>query len=63
MTLAAATSICSVVVVSLVRKVVTFCAVWCVVSVVVSLPSRFRSIRVWGMGSMNGGWLLVVGLG
>ena len=63
MTSAAATSICSVVVVSLVSKVVTFCALCCVVSVVVWLPSRCRSIRFLGMGSMNGGWFLEVGLG
>ena len=48
---------------SLASKVVTSWAVCYVVSVVVSLPSRYRSIRFWGMGSMNAGWLLVVGLG
>ncbi len=31
--------------------------------VVASFPSRYWSIRFCGMGSMNGGWLLVVGLG
>ena len=25
------------------------------------LPNWYRSIRFWGMGSKNGGWLLVVG--
>jgi len=25
------------------------------------LPSWYRSMRFWGMGSWNGGWLLVVG--
>jgi len=30
---------------------------------VVSLPSRCWSINICGMGSMNGGWLLVIGFG
>ena len=30
--------------------------------VTVALPSRYRSTRCWGIESMNGGWLLVVGL-
>jgi hypothetical protein len=28
---------------------------------VYGLPSWYRSIRFWGMGSWNGGWLRVVG--
>ena len=36
---------------------------WGVKYFVVSLPSRYWSIMFCGMGSMNGGWLLVVGFG
>ena len=36
---------------------------WDAKSIVVSLPSRSWSIKFCGMGSMNGGWLLVVGFG
>jgi hypothetical protein len=32
-----------------------------VLVLVVALPSRYSSIRFWGTGSMNGGWLLVMG--
>jgi hypothetical protein len=32
-----------------------------VFALVVSLPSRYRSIRCCRIGSMNGGWLLDVG--
>ncbi len=39
------------------------CVVWCVRSGVASLPRRYWSIRFCGTGSMNGGWLLVVGFG
>ncbi len=35
----------------------------CVESEVVSLPNRYMSIRFCGMGSMNGGWLFVLGFG
>jgi len=45
MTSAAATSISSVVGVSFMSKDGKFCAACCVVSVVVSLPSRYRFIR------------------
>ncbi len=37
------------------------CFVWCVRSVVASLPSWYWSIKFCGMGRMNGGWLLMVG--
>ena len=56
-------SIWLVVVVSLASRAVVVCVAWCVSSDVVSLPSRYWSIRFCGMGSMNGGWLLVVGFG
>jgi hypothetical protein len=56
-------SIWSVVVVSLASRAVVVCVDWCVSSDVVSLPSRYWSIKFCGMGSMNGGWLLVVGFG
>jgi hypothetical protein len=57
MTLAAAMSIWSVVVVSPVSRAVVVCMAWCVSSYVVSLPSRYWSIKLCGMGSMNDGWL------
>ena len=63
MTLAVAESIWSVVVVPLMSKVVMVSAACFVDSKVMSLLSRYRSIRFCGMGSINGGWLLVVGLG
>ncbi len=63
MTSAAPTSIWSVVVVLLMSKDVAVCATCFVVSVMASLPSRYRSIRFWGMGSMNDGWLFEVGFG
>ncbi len=63
MTLAAAVSICLVVAVSLASKALVVCVVWCVRCVDASLPSRNWSIKVCGMGSMNGGWLLVVRFG
>ncbi len=63
MTLAAAVSIWSVVVVSLSRRTLVVCVVWCVRSVVASLPRRHWPIKFCGMGSMYGGWLLVVGFG
>ncbi len=63
MTLAAAVSIWSVVVVSLTNRVVVVWMDWCVRSDAVSLPSRYWSIRFCGMGRMNGGWLLVAGFG
>ncbi len=59
-TLAAARSTLSVVVDLLVSKAVMLGPVCCVVVVAVSFPSRYRSIRFCVMGSMNGGWLLVV---
>ncbi len=59
MTWAAAEIIWSVVVVSLMSKAVVVCTVFCVVS----FPNRYRSIRLLWEGSMNGGWLLVVGFG
>ena len=61
--MAAAVSIWSGVVVSLASRAVVVCVDWCVSSDVVSLPSRYWSIKFCGMGSMNGGWLLVVGFG
>jgi hypothetical protein len=61
MTLAAAVSIWSVVVVSPASRAVVVCVAWCLSSDVASLPSRYWSIKFCGMGSMNGGWLLVVG--
>ncbi len=63
MTWAAAVSIWSVVVVSLASRVVVVWVAWCVSSDVASLPSRYWSIKLCGMGSMNDGWLLVVGFG
>ncbi len=36
------------------------CEVCGVFVLIESLPSRYRSTRCSGMGSMNGGWLLVV---
>ena len=51
------------VVVSLASRPVLVCVAWYVRSNVVSLPSRYWSIKFCGMGSMNGGWLLVVGFG
>ena len=63
MTLAAVVSIWSVVVVSLASMVVVVCVIWCVMSIVASFPSRYWSIWVCGMGSMNGGCLIVVGFG
>ena len=45
MTSAAATSIWSIFVVSFMSMDVAFCAACCVVSVVMLLPSRYRSIR------------------
>ncbi len=64
LTWAAVKSILSDVVDSLGDKVVVVCAVYCVVAVVVvAVPSRYRSIRFCGMGSMHGGWLHVVGFG
>ena len=63
MTLAAALSIWSVVVVSLVRRVVVVWIDLCMSSDAVSLPRRYWSIRFCGMGRMNGGWVLVVGFG
>ena len=61
--MAAAESIWLVVVASLMSKAVVVCTACCVDSEVVSLPSRYRSIRFCGIGSMNGGWLLVMGFG
>jgi hypothetical protein len=61
MTLAASVSIWSVVVVLLSRRALVVCVMCCVRFVVASFPSRHWSIRFCGMGSMNGGWLLVVG--
>ncbi len=63
MTLAAATSIWSVVVVELASRFVVVWVACCVRSVAVSLPSRYMSIKFCGMGSMKGGWFLVVGFG
>ena len=63
MTSAAAVSIWSVVVVELTSRVVAVWVAWCMSTDVVSLPSRYWSIKFCGMGSMNGGWLLVVGFG
>ena len=40
-----------------------YCVSCCVRFAVASVPSRYWSIRFCGMGSMNGGWLLVVGFG
>ncbi len=48
--LAAAESIWSVVVVSMARRVVVVSIARCVVSEVVSLPSRYRSIMFYGLG-------------
>ena len=56
-------SIWSGVVVSLASRAVVVCVAWCVSSDAVSLPSRYRSIKFHGMGSMNGGWPVVVGFG
>jgi hypothetical protein len=39
------------------------CVVCCVRFAVASFPSLYWSIRFCGMGSINGGWLLVVGFG
>ncbi len=50
MTLAAAVSIWSVVVVSQISRAVLVWVAWCVRSDVVSLPSRYWSIRFCGMG-------------
>ena len=61
--MAAAVSIWSFVVVSLASRTVVVCVAWCASSDAVSLPSRYSSIKFCGMGSMNGGWLLVVGFG
>ncbi len=63
MTLVDAESIWSVVVVSLMRKVVVVCVACFVDSEVLSLPIRERSIRFCGMGSVTIEWLLVVGFG
>ena len=63
MNLAAAVSIWSVVVVSQISRAVLVCVAWCVRSDVASLPRRYWSIKFCGMGSMNGGWLLVVEFG
>ena len=63
MTWAAAVSIWSVVVVSLASRVVVVWVAWCVSSDAASLPSLYWSIKFCGMGSMNGGWLLVMGFG
>ena len=48
---------------SLASRAVLVWVEWYVKSSVVSLPSRYWSINFWGMVSMNGGWLLVVGFG
>ncbi len=53
MTWTAMESIWSVVV--LIIMVVMVCTVCCVAAVVVSLPSRYMSIKFGGMGSINGG--------
>ena len=63
MTPAAAVSIWSIVVVELTSRVVVVWVAWRVSSDVVSLPSQYWSIRFCGMGSMNGGRLLVLGFG
>jgi hypothetical protein len=63
MTLAAAVSNWSVVVVSPASRAVRVCVAWCVRSDAASLPRRYWSIQFCGMGSINGEWLLVVGFG
>ena len=61
MTLAAALSIWSLVVVGFVSMVLVAGVALCMRLDVVSLPNRYWSIKFCGMGRMNGGWLLVVG--
>ena len=56
-------SIWSIVVVSLASRAVVVWMAWCVSSDAMSLPSRYWYIKFCGMGSINGGWLLVVGFG
>ena len=56
-------SIWSVVVVSLASRAVVVCVALCASSDAVSFPSRYWSIKFCVMGSINGGWLLVVGFG
>jgi hypothetical protein len=63
MTLAASVSIWSLVVVSLVSMVVAIIMVSFVVVVVMRLPSRYRSIKFYENGSINGEWILMVGIG
>ncbi len=60
-TWAAMKSICSGVVFSRVSRVSVVFVVSCVFVMSDGVPSRYRSIRCCGMGSMNGGWLRVVG--
>ena len=43
---------------SIVIKVFKIC--W-VLALVDSLPGRYRSTRLWGIGSMHSGWLRVAG--
>ena len=61
MTLDAALSIWSLVVVELMSRVLVVWVACCMRSDVASLPSRYWSIKFCGMGRRNGGWLLVVG--
>ncbi len=42
-------------------KLLSVCDVCWVLCVVDEFPSWYRSMRFLGMGSRNGGWLLVVG--
>ncbi len=48
---------------SMTSRAVVVLVARCVDSEVVSLPNRYRSIKFCGMGSVNGGWLLVLGFG
>ena len=42
-------------------RMVKVCEICCVLALVVSLPSQYRSTRFLGMRSLNGGWLRMVG--
>ncbi len=62
-TCAVTTYILAVVAVSSSSKAIVVCVVRCVLVLAEVVLSRYSSARCYGMGSIHGGWLLVVGFG